>query len=81
MSDKRIYEKFFFLQKKRYSSEDIISELYFTYQDDQTGEILLMIEIKDVISVNYLQKFTGCNKDFDDNLLLELISGISKMFR
>jgi hypothetical protein len=80
MSDKRIYEKFFFLQKKRYSSDDIISELYFTYQDEQSGEILLMIEIKDVISVNYLQKFIGCNKDFDDKLLLELISGISKMF-
>lgn len=80
MSDKRIYEKFFFLQKKRYSHEDIISELYFTYQDEKTGEILLMIEIKDVISVNYLQKFTGCNKEFDDKILLELVSGISKMF-
>ena len=39
-----------------------------------------MIEIKDVISVNYLQKFTGCMNEFNDKDLLELISGISKMF-
>ena len=81
MADKRIYEKFFFLQKKKYSENDIIEELYITYQDESTGEILLMIEIKDVISVNYLQKFTGCNKEFNDNDLLELISGFSKLFQ
>jgi hypothetical protein len=80
MSDKRIYEKFFFLQKIKYDSEDIIDQLYLTHQDEKTGEILLFIEIKDVISVNYLQKFTGCNKEFNDNNLLDLISGISKLF-
>jgi hypothetical protein len=80
MNDKRIYEKFFFLQKNKYNEEDIIEELYLTYQDEKTGEILLMIEIKDVISVNYLQKFTGCNKEFNDEDLLLLISGIAKMF-
>jgi hypothetical protein len=80
MSDKRIYEKFFFLQKIKYTSEDIIDELYITYQDEKTGEILLFIEIKDVISVNYLQKFTGCNKEFNDKDLIELIAGISKLF-
>jgi hypothetical protein len=80
MNDKRIYEKFFFLQKKLYNDDDIIEELYITLQDENTGEILLMIEIKDVISVNYLQKFTGCMNEFNDKDLLELISGISKMF-
>jgi len=80
MSDKRIYEKFFYLQKKIYSPEDIIDELYLTYQDEETGEILLLIEIKDVISVNYLQKFTGCNKEFNDKNLIELICGLSKLF-
>jgi hypothetical protein len=80
MSDKRIYEKFFFLQKRKYDSEDIIDELYITYQDEKTGELLLFIEIKDVISINYLQKFTGCNKEFKDNDLIELVSGISKLF-
>jgi hypothetical protein len=80
MSDKRIYEKFFFLQKIKYDSEDIIDQLYLTHQDEKTGEILLFIEIKDVISVNYLQKFTGCNNEFNDNNLLDLISGISKLF-
>ena len=80
MSDKRIYEKFFFLQKKKYEYEDIIDELYITLQDENTGEIQLMIEIKDVISVNYLQKFTGCNKEYDDDNLLELVAGLSKMF-
>jgi hypothetical protein len=81
MNDKRIYEKFFYLQKKKYSLDDIIDELYLTYQDENSGEILLMIEIKDVISVNYLQKFTGCNKEFDDNDLLYLIGGLSKSFQ
>ena len=80
MNDKRIYEKYFFLQKKIYNDDDIIQELYLTYQDEKTGEILLMIEIKDIISVNYLQKFTGCNKEFNDEELLQLISGIAKMF-
>jgi hypothetical protein len=80
MNDKRIYEKFFFLQKKKYNDDDIIEELYLTYQDEKTGEILLMIEIKDVVSVNYLQKFTGCNKEFNDDDLVQLVSGIAKMF-
>jgi len=80
MNDKRIYEKFFFLQKNKYNQDDIIEELYLTYQDENTGEILLMIEIKDIISVNYLQKFTGCNKEFNDDSLIQLISGIGKMF-
>ena len=81
MNDKRIYEKFFYLQKKKYSSDDIIDELYLTYQDEKSGEILLFIEIKDVISVNYLQKFTGCNQEFNDNDLLILIGGLSKCFQ
>jgi hypothetical protein len=80
MNDKRIYEKFFFLQKNKYNDDDIIEELYLTYQDENTGEILLMIEIKDIISVNYLQKFTGSNKEFNDNNLIDLISTIGKMF-
>ena len=81
MNDKRIYEKFFYLQKKKYSTDDIIDEIYITYQDEKSGELLLVIEIKDVISVNYLQKFTGCNKEFDDNDLLYLIGGFSKAFQ
>jgi len=81
MSNKRIYEKFFYLQKKNYDIDDIIDELYITYQDELSGEILLMIEIKNVISVNYLQKFTGSNKEFDDVDLIYLISGLSKMFQ
>jgi hypothetical protein len=81
MNDKRIYEKFFYLQKKKYTSDDIIDELYITYQDEKSGELLLVIEIKDVISVNYLQKFTGCNKEFNDNDLLYLIGGFSKAFQ
>jgi len=81
MNDKRIYEKFFYLQKKKYSSDDIIDELYLTYQDEKSGEILLFIEIKDVISVNYLQKFTGCNQEFNDNDLLIFIGGLSKCFQ
>jgi len=80
MHDIRIYEKFFFLQKNKYNDDEIIEELYLTYQDEKTGELLLMIEIKDVISVNYLQKFTGCNKEFNDEDLLKLISSIGKMF-
>jgi hypothetical protein len=81
MNDKRIYEQFFYLQKRKYTSDDIIDELYITYQDEKSGELLLLIEIKDVISVNYLQKFTGCNKEFDDNDLLFLIGGFSKAFQ
>jgi len=80
MSDKRIYEQFFFLQKKKYTEEDIIDELYITYQDELSGEILIMIEIKDIISVNYLQKFTGCNKEFDNNIMIEILSRFSKAF-
>lgn len=80
MNDKRIYEQFFFLQKQKYEHDDIVDELYLTYQDETSGEIILMIEIKDVLSVNYLQKFTGSNKEMNDKDLIEIISGFSKMF-
>lgn len=80
MSDKRIYNQFFFLQKKKYNADDIIDELYLTYQDENSGEIILMIEIKDVLSINYLQKFTGNNKEISDKDLIDIVSGFSKMF-
>jgi hypothetical protein len=80
MSDKRIYNQFFFLQKKKYNADDIIDELYLTYQDENSGEIILMIEIKDVLSINYLQKFTGNNKEISEKDLIDIVSGFSKMF-
>lgn len=75
LDDNPVYEKYFFLQKDKFKDQ-----IYFINQDDETGEINLIIEIRDKISVNFLHKFTGSPFKFKDDDLALFISSIAKFF-
>jgi hypothetical protein len=73
LDDNPIYEQYFFLQKQSNIGKE---EIYFVLHDDVTGDILLLIELRDIISVNYIHRFTGSVKlpFSDDDLILFLAS-------
>jgi hypothetical protein len=71
------YYKYFYLQKKEYSNnEDLI---FLILQDEKTQEINLIIEISEIISVNYLHKFTGANTIHDDEIII-IVNKLLKLF-
>ena len=73
-----IYEKYFFLQKKTNVHKD---EIYFVAHDEYTGEILLIIELRDIISVNYIHRFIGTPiQPFSDKEMLTFIASIAYAF-
>ena len=73
------YFKYYFLLKKtkEENKEDII---FLVLQDEKTQEINLLIEISDIISVNYLHKYTGAQTIKDDELIL-ILDYISILFK
>ena len=78
LDDNPIYEKYFFLQKENNNS---IDEIYFIIHDETTGEIILFIELRDIISVNYIHKFTGTpEQPYSDNELVHFISCMAHYF-
>ena len=78
LDDNPIYEKYFFLQRNDNKRKE---EIYFVTHDDITGEILLIIELRDIISVNYLHRFLGTPiQPFLDEDLLTFISSIAYCF-
>lgn len=70
------YYKYFFLQQKEKKENDVI---FLVLQDDKTQEIKLIIEIGEIISVNYLHKFTGA-KSISDAEILEIIKNLEVLF-
>ena len=71
------YYKYFYLQKKEYSNnEDLI---FLILQDEKSQEINLIIEISEIISVNYLHKFTGANT-IPDNEIIIIVNKLLKLF-
>lgn len=70
-----IYEKYFFIQHK-----DKKNEIYFILQDENTGQIILFIEIRDIISVNYIQKYLGTKNIFSDEELIKFLSSLGYYF-
>jgi len=78
LNNNPIYEKYFFLLKKENIHKE---EIYFTLQDETTGEILLLIEIRDTISVNYIHRFIGSpDLPFNDESLILFLSELSYYF-
>ena len=78
LDDNPIYEKYFFLQRDDNRQKE---EIYFMVHDEITGEIILIIELRDIISVNYLHKFTGTpEQPFTDNELLTFLAQIAYCF-
>lgn len=77
LDDNPTYEKYFFLQQGKNTKP----EIYFILQDDITGNIILLIELRNIISVNYIHKFVGSdNLPFNDDELLEFLSSLGKYF-
>jgi hypothetical protein len=72
----RVYDKYFFLQ----NSKDKQDLMYILQQDVNTGKINLLIEIKDIISLNYIFKYIGSNNIFKTEDLLDFVSDISAAF-
>jgi hypothetical protein len=70
------YKKYYFLLNNKPENQEI---LFLVLQDPKTQEINLIIEISDIISVNYLHRFT-CAKTLKDEELINIIEKISKLF-
>ena len=71
------YYKYYFILEKNPQPEDII---FLVLQDEKTQEINMIIEIGEIISVNYLHKFTGA-KSLRDDELLKIIQSVSNLFK
>lgn len=81
LDDNPIYEKYFFLQKNINSENfNTKEEIYFVLQNEDTGEINLFIELRDIISVNYINKFIGTKQIFSDEEFVKFISSIGHFF-
>lgn len=72
-----VYNRYFFLQKNNTKTED---EFYIIIQEKESAIIKLFIEIRDIISINYIFRSIGSEKYFDDNDLIMFISSLSKAF-
>jgi len=77
LDDNPVYEKYFFLQKQTTKAKD---EIYFVLQNEDTGEINLFIELRDTISVNYINRYLGSKNIFSDEDLVKFISGMAHYF-
>jgi len=76
-----VYHKFFYLQKKDgiYSMKG--NEIYFSLINPINAEIELIIEIRNMMSINYLHRFTGVECSIPDYILLDFISHLSYHFK
>jgi len=71
------YQKYYYLLKNNPENKEII---FLVLQDEKTQEINLIIEIGDIISVNYLHRYTGANT-LEDQDLIDVLDSIVKIFR
>jgi hypothetical protein len=70
------YKKYYFTLNNNPDNQEI---LFLVLQDPKSQEINLIIEISDIISVNYLHRFTGA-KTLKDEELIKIVEKISKIF-
>ena len=70
------YKKYYFTLNNNPDNNEI---LFLVLQDPKTQEINLLIEISDIISINYLHRFTGA-KTLKDDELINIIEKISNIF-
>ena len=79
--DNDIYKKFFFLENKNFLYKNYGPQIYLTHLNDKTGSIELLIEIKHIISVNYIHRYNGNKLILSDDLLLSFLSHLSYHFK
>jgi hypothetical protein len=78
LTQNKVYSKFFFLQKSETDNKFLGDEFYLCIQNPSNGEIELIIEIRNVISVNYYHRFSGLSNKIPENDLLHWLSGLAK---
>ena len=71
------YQNYYYILKNNPNNQEII---FLVLQDPKTQEIKLIIEISDIISVNYLHRYTGADtlKDAD---LIKILQKITNLFK
>lgn len=80
ITHKTVYDKFFYLLNNDEPDNEL---MYFMWQDCSTGIVKALFEIKDIVSVNYYNKFNGINWNnyINDDDLLYLSSIICYCFK
>ena len=70
------YQKYYYLLNRYPENQEII---FLVLQDENTQEIKLIIEISNIISVNYLHRYTGA-KTIKDDELTSILNDICELF-
>jgi hypothetical protein len=78
LTQNKVYSKFFFLQKSDDENRLLGDEIYLTIQNPSNGEIELIIEIRNIISINYYHRYSGLKNNINDDDLLYWLSGLAK---
>ena len=78
LTQNKVYSKFFFLQKEDNENIKLGDEIYLTIQNKLNSNIELLIEIRNIISVNYYHRYSGLTSNIDDEDLIHWISGLAK---
>ena len=76
-----VYHKFFYLQKKDAIYAMKGNEIYFSLINPINAEIELIIEIRNMMSINYIHRFTGVECNIPDYILLDFLSHLSYHFK
>ena len=74
----KIYSKYFFLQKEDSNNKLLGDEIYLTIQNPENGNIELIIEIRNIISINYYFRYAGLSNNLNHNDLLHFLAGLAK---
>lgn len=76
-----VYSKFFFLQKEdEFLNKTLGDEIYLTIQNPDSGEIELLVEIRNIISVNYYHRYSGLSCPINDTNLIHWLSLFASAF-
>jgi hypothetical protein len=70
-----VYEKYFFIQQT--FKKNLI---FIVLQDENTGQLILLIEIRDIICVNYINKYIGSKEIFNETDLIKFVSLLGHFF-
>jgi len=78
LTQNKVYSKFFFLQKENDQNAKLGDEIYLSIQDRSNGQILLLVEIRNIISVNYYMRYSGITCPITDDDLVHWLSTLAK---
>ncbi len=81
LTQNKVYSKFFFLQRETEDNKTLGDEIYLTIQNPENGNIELLVEIRNIISVNYYHRYSGLSNKFNDDDLIKWLSGLAKSLK